>query len=190
MLKKLLCRTKLQFFAIVLVCLLPIVLSCFFYFFAKPQGGLSYGRLLEVKSVAHMLVQPQGGRETPLLDIQEGKWALLMIAQAKCDQSCQDRLFAMRQYRLGQGLESSRLKRIWIIDDNTPINQKLPTDLLVGVDVVRAKKPTLDLPNLWSQSIFLLDPQGNQVMQYGLDQDHRKVMNEIGKILKHNQGIG
>lgn len=190
MFNTLLCRTKVQLFIILFVCALPIILSCFFYFFAKPQGGLSYGHLLEVKSIAQTPIQTHDGRERSLGDIQKGKWALLIVAHAGCDQSCQERLFAMRQYRLGQGAESERVKRIWIINDDALINQKLSPDLLEGVDIVRATKLALDEPNLWSQSIFLIDPQGNQVMRYARNQDHRKIMNEIGKILKHNQGIG
>lgn len=190
MFKKFAGRSKIQLFAILLVCLLPIVLSYFFYFFAKPQGGMSYGHLLEVKRVTQTPVKLLDGQARSLEEVQEGKWALVMIAHAKCDQACHDKLFAMRQYRLGQGLESSRIKRIWIIDDQEDLNQKLPNDLLEGVDIVRASQLEIDHPSVWDKSIFLIDPQGNQVMRYQQDQEHRKIMNEIGKLLKHNQGMG
>lgn len=183
-------HSKTQLFWIILLSGLPILLSYFCYFIYKPQGGLSYGQLLQIKSLKEMPVQIQEGKVGKLADMQESKWLLLMIAPAACDQSCQDRLFAMRQYRLGQGLESDRIKRIWIIDDQGAINPALAKELLAGVIVGRSEKPLLDLPHLWHQSIFLIDPQGNQVMQYGVDQDHRKVMSEIGKILKNNQAMG
>lgn len=190
MVKKFAAHSKIQLFAILLVCLLPITLSYYYYFFDKPQGGMSYGHLLEVKSVSQTLVKSMDGQERSLGEVQEGKWALVMIAHAKCDQSCQDRLFAMRQYRLGQGLETNRIKRIWVIDDQDEIKQKLSNDLLVGVDIVRSSRIEIDHPALWDKSIFLIDPQGNQVMRYQQDQEHRKIMNEIGKLLKHNQGMG
>lgn len=183
-------NSKAQLFWIILLSGLPILLSYFFYFVYKPQGGLSYGQLLEIKSLKEMPVHTQEGKVGKLADIQEGKWLLLMIAPASCDQACQDRLFAMRQYRLGQGVESDRIKRIWVIDDQGTLNKALAKELLAEVIVGRSEKPLLDLPHLWHQSIFLIDPQGNQVMQYGVNQDHRKVMNEIGKILKNNKAMG
>jgi cytochrome oxidase Cu insertion factor (SCO1/SenC/PrrC family) len=175
--------------AIIFVCALPIILSYFFYFFLKPQGGMSYGQLLEVKSVTHTPLRTLEGKQLTLADLR-GKWLLLVIAGGKCDTRCQDRLFATRQYRAGQGVEAERIARVWVIDDESPIGAHIPAVLLQGVHIVKGSQLALDLPSLWHQSIFLIDPQGYQVMQYQLGQDHRKVMNEIGKILKNNQGLG
>jgi cytochrome oxidase Cu insertion factor (SCO1/SenC/PrrC family) len=172
----------------VFVCALPIVFSYLFYFFLKPQGGKSYGQLLEVKVVPHTPLRTLDERQLTLADLR-GKWLLLIIAPGKCDQTCQDKLFAIRQYRIGQGLEAERILRVWIIEDEAPIGP-ISANLLQGVCIVRARQLALDFPHLWPQSIFLIDPQGHQVMRYQLGQDHRKIMNEMGKILKNNQGLG
>jgi cytochrome oxidase Cu insertion factor (SCO1/SenC/PrrC family) len=155
------------------------------YFFARPEGAMSYGELLPTTSLAQTPLKTLAGQATTLASLQ-GHWLLVVVAPGACDQSCQDRLFTMRQYRLGQGVEAKRLQRVWLINDQSPV--AAPAPLIEGVQQFYIEGDVFGTKG--SQSIYLLDPQGNQVMRYAQTQDHRKVMNEIGKLLKYNQGHG
>lgn len=182
-------RIRWQLLAIVFVCMLPVALSCFFYFVLKPQGGMSYGHLLQTRSLAHTGFKTDTGQGIEL-SLYRGKWLLLMIAGGQCDQNCREQLFAMRQYRIGQGSEAERITRIWVVDDAAAVASHLPPLLIEGVEIIRSTQFDLATQALSHQSIFLLDPLGNQVMRYQQGQDHRKIMHEIGKILQNNQGLG
>jgi len=182
-------QVRTQLWAIIFACTLPIILSYLCYFFLKPQGGMSYGHLLTVQSVAQTPLRTLQGQMGRLADF-NGKWLLIVVAGGACDAACQDRLFAIRQYRAGQGVEASRISRLWLLDDDAPVSPRIPAALLAGVNIMRTQQFAINLRPFWHQSIFLVDPQGNQVMRYQLGQDHRKVMNELTKIIKNNQALG
>ncbi|WP_374351077.1 hypothetical protein [Chitinimonas sp.] len=165
----------------------PVLLSTLVYFYWKPTGGKSFGELLPTRPVPQLVMHTLAGQAASLNEF-KGKWLLLMADKAQCDAACQNRLFAMRQFRLAQGLEMERVKRLWlVVGDGMPSEAaRIAAD---GAEIRRvAQLPPL--PGDVGNGIYLIDPLGNQVVRYPQDATPAKVIKEIGRFLKNNQSLG
>lgn len=168
----------------------PFVLATLMYFFGKPTHK-SIGVLLEpihaLKQAA--LPNPKGFPSK----FPPGKWLLLMASTSECNAVCQDNLHRMRQVRVAQGPDMLRLERVWIsaakVDPHYVAEEG--DGVVVQVDAQSALISQLphDAAPLES-NIFLIDPHGNLVMRYGAQVDPVKMIREIGKIMKINNGLG
>jgi cytochrome oxidase Cu insertion factor (SCO1/SenC/PrrC family) len=169
------------------ITLAPVIVSSLLYFFGKPQGGHSYGTLLETKPVPAFAMTTIDGKPSSM-DEFKGKWLLVAVDGGDCAQACLDTLHALRQIRMAQGSEMERVRRLWLVNDGI-----LPTPVATGaadgadIRLVHGNTP---LPGGLTSGIYLIDPLGNQVMRYGRDQDHGKVIKEINRILKNNEALG
>ncbi|WP_269532824.1 cytochrome C oxidase subunit I [Chitinimonas sp. BJYL2] len=173
---------------LVAVCAAPILASYLTYYFWKPQGGRTYGELLEVKPVPAFPQQTLEGKPAGLADF-KGKWVLVMSDDVTCAKSCMDALFAMRQFRLGQGKEMERVTRLWLVR-----GEGMPSSAAVsaadGATIHRIGAEAVPLPGDVNAGIYLIDPLGNQVIRYPRSADGVKVIREIAKFLKNNVNIG
>ncbi|MBV1776558.1 cytochrome C oxidase subunit I [Burkholderiaceae bacterium DAT-1] len=167
--------------------IVPVVAAMASYFIWKPSGGQSYGELLHTKPVVDMRLLDERGQVAGL-DAFRGKWLLLVLAPSGCEQSCRDRLFASRQFRLAQGQDMERIRRVWIVSDGT-WPQKDALRAAEGADV-RVLASDVALDGDTASAMYLIDPLGNQVMRYADDANRQKVIKEIGKLLKNNERLG
>ena len=165
-----------------------LVASLLFYFRWTPAQPHTVGQLMvqalppaEVLDVANQRVV--NWKESP-------RWRLLMVHNGPCEAQCLARLAWMRQVRLAQGNAQFRVDRVWLSSDAAPA--AMPAEF-AGTqqwqDRAQRWLPLFSSPQA-AQEVHLLDPHGNWVMRYRLDQDHGKVIREISKLLKYNQRIG
>ena len=95
----------------------------------------------------------------------------------------------MRQLRLMQGKEMERVERVWLIDDQAPLETTLMREY-DGTRFVRADAKILSgwLPVEDSTAIqdhlYLIDPRGHLMMRFPKDADPGKVKKDIGKLLR------
>ena len=169
------------------VTLAPVLISSLLYFFWKPQGGHSYGELLQTKPVPAFAMTAADGKPAALGDF-KGKWLLLAVDDAACAQACLDALHALRQIRVAQGADMERIRRVWLVADGAAPTPAATT-AADGADI-RLVHGAIPLPGDLRSGIYLIDPLGNQVMRYGREQDHGKVIKEINRILKNNEALG
>jgi cytochrome oxidase Cu insertion factor (SCO1/SenC/PrrC family) len=169
------------------ITLAPVIVSSLLYFFGKPQGGHSYGKLLETKPVPTFAMTTVDGKPAAMDDF-KGKWLLVTVDAGGCAQACLDTLHALRQIRMAQGAEMERVRRLWLVNDGM-MPAAAATSAADGADI-RLVHGSIPLPEDLTTSIYLIDPLGNQVMRYGRDQDHGKVIKEINRLLKNNEALG
>ncbi|PHV11614.1 SCO family protein [Chitinimonas sp. BJB300] len=174
-------------FAILAVTIAPVLVSYLTYYIWKPAGGKSYGELLPVRPVPTFKLSTTEGAPATLADL-KGKWLLVMADSASCDRSCLDTLYALRQYRLAQGKEMDRVERIWLVTD-TGQPSAAALKQADGAQIRHALEP-IPLPKQLDDSIYLIDPLGNQVMRYPRTAEPRKVIKELTGLLKNNENIG
>ena len=172
------------------ICAAPLLFSYFTYYVIKPEGRTNYGALIDPR--AHPL--PDVGATlldgTPTaLDRFKGKWILLHVGSAACDQSCQRRLLEMRQLRLMQGKEMERIERVWLITDQQPVETLLMREY-EGTTILRAKPEALKswLPaetgTVMEDHLYMIDPLGHLMMRFPKDADPSKVKKDIAKLLR------
>lgn len=179
-----------KLFAIIAVCVAPLIASYLTYYVIKPQGRTNYGTLIDPR--AHPV--PALGASTldgkpASLDAYKGKWLMLQVADSACDASCQKKLYDMRQLRLAQGKDMDRVERAWLITDEKPIETLLIREY-DGTHMLRVKPDALKswLPaetgTTPADHIYMIDPLGNLMMRFPKDADPNKIKKDIARLLK------
>lgn len=149
----------------------PIIVSTVIYYATPPRGGASYGELI--------------ARPLPVT-VAPGQWALAVWSPAPCDAGCNRRLGDARRLQIAQGEAASRLDVVWLHPPGRPARYGtvqavvLPAEALAGL--ASGLRPQDDL--------YLIDPHGNLVLRYPAGFDPRRVMQEIGKVMKINRRMG
>lgn len=189
-------RSRLTLFLVIAVCAAPVILSYLSYYWIKPEGRTNYGTLLDPRLFpvpAMMLSRVENNAPAQIQDTQ-GKWRMLMVTDAPCTRVCEETLYQIRQLRLMQGKEQSRIERIWLITDQYQ-PPAVQLQAVAGMHVLRAQAAPLHqwLPvedgKTPAMYWYLMDPLGNLVMRYPLGADTVKIKKDLSKLLKAS-GIG
>jgi peroxiredoxin len=193
-------RGRWKLLMVLAVCAAPLIFSYLTYYVIKPTGRTNYGDLIDPR--AHPI--PALGATTldgkpAALEAYKGKWIMLKVGPAACDQACKEQMFAIRQLRSMQGKEMERIERVWLVTDAEPLETVLIREL-DGMHLLRApaaavaKWLPLEQGATLENAIFLIDPLGNLMMRFppvpaGATEQQKvehyaKVKKDIGKLLK------
>ena len=179
-----------KLFAVLAVCAAPLIASYLAYYVIKPEGRTNYGTILDPRAYP----MPELGSTTldgkPIsLNAYKGKWMMLLINDADCDDACKKKLYNLRQLRLAQGKDKDRVERIWLITDDKPL-ETLVIREYDGTHMIRAKP---DLLGTWlpaeadtsiADHIYMVDPLGNLMMRFPKNADPNKIKKDLSKLLK------
>ena len=179
-------RGRIQALLILAVCAAPIVLGTLAYFVSPPAGRVNYGRLLPP---APLQIQARLADGQPLTARSlAGTWWLLDVDRGECDEACAQKLLLMRQMRLAQGKDSSRIERLLIVTDGRA--STAPEGVLAGVRVARLE-PGATLADTFGDAdpvkhLYLIDPLGNLMMSFPWPPEEKRMLRDIEKLLRVN----
>lgn len=183
-------RGRWKLYLVLAVCASPLFLSYLTYYVIKPEGRTNYGTLLDPRLYPMpKLDSVELNGETQELGAYKGKWIMLQVSGSDCKEACNNTLLNMRQLRLMQGKEMSRIERVMLITDNHPVEQNLLREydgthfLRANAKAIEAWLPVEDGSTLQDR-IYLIDPLGNLMMRYTIDADPNKMKKDITKLLK------
>jgi cytochrome oxidase Cu insertion factor (SCO1/SenC/PrrC family) len=168
------------------LCVAPVIASYVAYFVMPPAGHTNYGELLNTPPLPDVPLRLADGSPFALSALR-GKWVLATADDAECVEACQRKLFTMRQLRLTQGKEMSRLERAWLITDEGAVAEKTTRDFN-GTWLVRAggsellKRLPVERP--LNDYIYVIDPLGNIVLRYARDADPSRMIKDLTRLLK------
>jgi hypothetical protein len=162
-------RARFKLLVMALLCVSPVLASWALYVARVPLGQKSVGELLPTRPFVSAAAS----------DWPHGKWVLAGVSRESCDSACQGRLFALRQIHVAQGEDAGRLQRVLVSSSaqSAPAGTRL-------VRVAPARLPEREA------GLYLIDPLGNQVMFYADRTDPTKLIREVTRILKTNNGLG
>jgi cytochrome oxidase Cu insertion factor (SCO1/SenC/PrrC family) len=130
-----------------------------------------------------------------------GKWTFIYLAQGVCDEPCVQQLYNIRQARLTQGKNIDRLQRLmfWKTDGVDAAQQVQLQEHFPGQDLVRLTEVEaaalaavfrLDEQDPFTaRRVYLVDPLGNLMMYYDMDDDPRGIVKDLQRLLKYS-GLG
>jgi cytochrome oxidase Cu insertion factor (SCO1/SenC/PrrC family) len=178
-----------KFLSLLGVFLVPVVAAYLAYFGWRPVGHSNYGELLKVTPLQHAAGTALDG--TPFnLEALRGKWVMVYVGAAHCDASCARQLYLMRQIRITQGKEQSRIERLWVLAD-TGVPDAALLQAHPGLRVWRpadsafvAQFPASRNP---AEHVYLLDPLGNLMLRFPADPDAKRMMKDLKLLLKASQ---
>jgi hypothetical protein len=178
-------------YLLVAVTLAPILASYFAYYVMPPAGRTNYGTLIEPQRPVPDI--PAVGLDGTTFDLRalKDKWVFVMVDGGACDESCQAKLFHMRQLRTMTGKERDDIERVWLITDKEPLSTVLMREY-EGTFFVRADAkdlaaflPLPDAPDASLRDhIWVIDPLGNLMLRWPRNPDPKGTKGDIGRLLK------
>jgi len=184
-----LARNRLKLLGIGAVAIAPIIGSYLLYWFWLPTQHTNYGTLVSPRLLPDTMVRQVDGSDFSMKQLR-GRWVMVVVDGGECGQACKEKLWKIRQVRLTQGKEMSRIERLWLIDDAaapTPDVQKE----YEGTWLVRAGStpllPPVDPGRNMREHIYLVDPLGNLMMRYPPAAEPKGIIKDLGRLLKYSR---
>lgn len=177
---------------VLVICAFPMIASYISYYFIKPGGRVNYGKLIEPQREMPSLILTEPNDKVIPINTLKGKWLMITVGGAKCDQVCDEQLFYLRQIRLAQGKDSERITRLRFITDKAEIDpnllEKYAGTLFVRTDMKQVtdwlSEEHTESNDEISGHIFLVDPLGNLMMRFPAQPDPNKIKKDIIRLLK------
>lgn len=194
---------------LVLLILAPMVAAWVMYKYypdyVRTLGTSNYGEfVLPIKEVNIEGLKDIDGNEMHNSYFNK-KWTYVYIQSETCDQNCLDHLHLMKNVRLTQGKEISRLQRLLVISKDA-VNDKLKTDLKaypgmqtivldMNSDTGKKLLKTFSFKNNATpktlKSMYIVDPVGMLMMYY---KDNKEILKEgkdmqrdMSKLMRNSQ---
>ena len=172
------------------VCVLPVIASYFMFYVWQPQGRVNHGDLLTPALLPETVLPGAGGQPSLQRSEIEGRWTLLFVAPAACDEACGRALYVSRQVRVAQAKEMDRVGRVWLIADAADPD---PVMLEKHEDLRLARADGAWLAALQSAapgSVWMVDPLGNVMMHFVDEADStlaaRGMSKDLQRLLKYS----
>ena len=125
-----------------------------------------------------------------------GRWTYVFFIEAGCDESCEQLADAIERVRLSQGKNEKRV-RLMVVTLNPDslssleeIRLIMPKTIVLGVSASKKKQLLRQfmlqggesMPQ--SDSVFLVDPMGNLMMNYPVNTDPTDLRKDISRLLR------
>jgi cytochrome oxidase Cu insertion factor (SCO1/SenC/PrrC family) len=185
-----------------LLFLMPVLVSYLMHLSAehgwRPAGTTNKGSLIQPPLPLTLPADLASATEQPVSqEFLGGKWTLVYIHDAACDEPCRNRLYQMRQVRLAQGENLRRVQRLFLVtgaSDSTDLSTILADypDMAaarLSPDQAAAIAPMFSVEGISMQgadNIYLVDPLGNLMMYYPPDIDPRGMIQDLQRLLKYS----
>ena len=161
-----------------------------------PEGSTSHGTLVEPPRMIELPgnIRTRSDMALPA-DYLKGKWTLVYIGDADCDETCLQNIYKMRQVRLAQNENIRRVQRLFLLTG---------TEITQDLGKVLENYPNMDIALLTAEQagtiatlfqvdeaaataaerVYLVDPLGYLMMYYAPDAEPRGMLKDLKKLLK------
>lgn len=164
----------------------------------RPEGTTNRGELVHparpLTLPAAMMIAGE-----PANDYLQGKWTLLYIGDADCDDLCKENLYKMRQVRTAQNEHMRRVQRLYLV-----LDEAVPADLQtvleneykdMAVTLVSDQQAEeiaayflIDgISMQTAERVYFIDPLGNLMMYYPSDANPGGMLKDLKKLLKFSK---
>ncbi len=180
------------------------VVTAWLLFFVFPQwvpvSSSNHGTLIKpVRPLPAFHLQTTGGK-TIGADILQGEWTFVYLHRGPCAKNCVEQLYKMRQIRLTQGKNIDRVQRLMLWDtqgvqraDLEALQQHFPGQITAIVtpqaSALLQSFATDGQVALDAQRLYLVDPLGNLMMSYTVDDAPHGIIRDLERLLKYS-GLG
>jgi len=159
----------------------------------KPGSTTNHGTLISPVYTLQDFSQPRLNGPAFAARDMERIWTIVHLLDGACDEACSKRLYDTRQLRIALAEDMERVQRV-VVASTPPVAEQNARmwashpdlTVLTGVDgglgaQVRAVATEHHYP---AGSVYLVDPMGNLMMQFGPEIPAKQVMKDIEKLLR------
>ncbi len=181
---------RITLMLLALACIGPVALSYFAFFVWQPEGRMNYGELLQPTRLPDAALPGVAGAPGADPADLNGVWTLVYAGPAACDEACGEALYAMRQSRIAQRRDMTRVERLWLVTDGGAPDAAL-LEAHGTLRVARAVPGWLELLPGAEQGVhvFIVDPRGHVMMRFPARPDVALVIRDLQRLLKFS-GVG
>ena len=185
-------KGRLALVGIALMFFVPIFVSWYLVFFSDYKEGiktLNNGEL--ISPIINLSNLDMKAFSDDKVHSHDRTWILAFLINEKCDESCQEKLYQIRQIRLAIGKDKDKLERLVIANANLdwgtykkeyPGQKYIDSSMINFVGIVSAFKSN---PELKADSIYLIDPYGNLMMQYKNGTEPTGIIKDIERLIRN-----
>ena len=178
-----------KFLLLIGVFAMPVAVAYLAYFGWRPAGHTNYGDLLEVTPLQQTAGTALDGRPFNLGTLR-GKWVMVHVGASNCDAACAAQLYLMRQTRIAQGKEQTRVERLWVLtgtgapeaallQEHPGLHVRRPGNVAFVAQFPAVRDRT--------EHIYLVDPLGNLMLRFPARVDAKRMMKDLKLLLKASQ---
>lgn len=170
-------RGRWQMLLLALVCAAPVIASYLGYYVVRPAARSSFGVLIDPQRPIPPAAATDLNGQPFDLSALRGQWLLVSVAGGECGPACQKNLYLQRQLRESLGRDKDRLDWVWLVSDDTRIDDAL-RPALSHATVVRVPADTLagwlaPAPgHRLDEHLYVVDPMGHWMMRFPPGLDH------------------
>lgn len=167
----------------------PLIAAYLSYYVWPPQGRLNYGELIDPKTMPDVALRDADGKEFSLSTLR-GKWIMLSVDSAHCDEACDHKLFLMRQTRISMTKEMNRIERVLLLRGDAKATAELAKKY-PGMHILSGANDSLlnTFPGALNAAdyIYLVDPVGQVMMRYVKNPDATGIRRDLTRLLSVSQ---
>lgn len=184
-------RGRLTLIFIISLFTFPVIAAWYLVFFTDfkiSNKGSEHGILINpiVKLNNTLLIEKYSLEEKSL----EGKWNLVFLVQNKCNQNCEFNLYKLRQIRLALGKDMDKVQRIVFIKTDKDLSEQQEKNFTGQLTI--PDQATKDIfiktfetyKNLDYNSIYLIDPYLNLIMQYPQNTNPSGIIKDLERLIR------
>lgn len=174
-------------YALLALCLAPVVASYLAYYVFPPSGRTNYGALIEPQRPMQEFVARDSQGEAVSFESLRGAWVVVQMGPGRCDSVCEHRLWVMRQVRTATGKERERVARLWLLTDDAPVDEALQSRY-EGTVLWRANEQAIAQAfgmeaEAAREHIWLVDPVGHLMMRWPREVDPSRMKKDLLRVL-------
>lgn len=186
-------RGRLMLVALAAFFILPLAAAWFMYSSVDnvPDAEVvSHGTLIRPARPLGDFELPGVADGGPLTDeALHGRWAIVYIGGAECDETCQDTLWEARQVHTRLGRDASRIQRVYLLTGAESVaDPAFFAREHVGMRMARADDALLAHFSVDGNApvgqLFLVDPLGNLMMRYTADAPPEALHDDLKRLLR------
>ena len=164
----------------------------------KPAGTTNHGELVHPARPLDFPAELRAGEES-LNNYLQGRWTLLYIGDADCDDACITSLYNMRQVHTLQNEHMRRVQRLFLLRSATLpetldslLTQEYSNMTVIMITTEQEKQFASDfeIKGVSMQSedrVYIIDPLGNLMMYYPPGADPGGIHKDLKKLLKNSK---
>ena len=174
--------------------IIPILVSWYLVFFTefkKDDGGTQKGEIISpVISLGELEVYDIKNDATSSIN---DKWTLVFFVESECNQSCEDKLYQVRQIRLALGKDRDQVDRLlvsgkiqsWEVFSDSFNGQKYIDPR--SKSYAEVVKKFEEYPKFDARGTYLVDPFGFLMMKYKFDANPMGTIKDIERLIKNQK---
>ncbi len=182
---------------VVMAFIAPVVLAYTTFFFVDVKSFINHGEILNpIVHIETFELKNDSGEVIAKNDLTY-KWRLISFVGKDCNQECEERLFDTRQIHTSIGKDQHRVSRMFIhLQPAGDALNKLIAETHPDVIHVNGNKEIIikalganinDKAGITANETYIMDPMGNVMMRFTVEQPNKEFLYDLKKLLKASQ---